>query len=73
MFDILLTLYQFISGLGYFVYSVLSAFNNAVSFFSKGLPYTLSFLATFRDAPIFTCAASLLLGTRLIRFVRGVS
>ena len=28
MFDILLTTYEFISGVGYFVYSVASAFNN---------------------------------------------
>lgn len=73
MFDILLTTYEFISGVGYFVYSVASAFNNFVRFISVSLPYSLRFLEIFSNIPILVAVASLVIGTRLIRFIRGVS
>lgn len=73
MFDILFTLYEFISGLGYMAYTVVSALDNAISFFEKALPFTLQFLSSFTDVPIFTAFVSLTLGLSLIRFLwKGV-
>lgn len=73
MFDILLTTYEFISGVGYFVYSVASSFNNFVRFITAALPYSMRFIEIFSNIPILVAIAYLVIGTRLIRFIRGVS
>lgn len=73
MFDILLTTYEFISGIGYFVYSIASAFNNFIDFITRAVPYSLRFIEIFANIPILVAIASLVIGTRLIRFIRGVS
>lgn len=73
MFDILITLYDFITGLGYFAYSVVSSFDSFVTFLISALPYSVRFLSVFSGVPLFVAIASLTIGARLVRFIRGVS
>lgn len=73
MFDILLTTYEFISGVGYFIYSVADAFDTFVDFITRALPFSLKFLNFFKDVPVLVAIASISIGSRLVRFIRGVS
>ena len=69
MFDILLTTYEFISGLGYLAYTVLNALEAGIGFLYRAIPFATQFIASFSDAPIFTAFLSLSLGLGVIKFL----
>ena len=50
MFDILLTTYEFISGLGYLAYTVLNALEAGVGFLYRAIPFATQFIASEKDA-----------------------
>lgn len=69
MFDILLTTYHFISGLGFLAYTVLDAIESGVGFLYRAIPFASQFISSFSDAPIFSAFLSLTLGLGIIKFL----
>lgn len=73
MFDILLTLYHFISGLGYLAYTVLNALEGGIGFLYRAIPFATQFISSFSDVPIFTAFLTLTFGLGIIKFLwKGV-
>lgn len=67
MLDVLQTILEFLQGICYGTYTVVSALSDGVDFVLLGIPYSLNFINSIHGHSLFTSSFTLCLGLGLIK------
>lgn len=69
MLDTLMEIFDFLQGTAYFIYTIVSAGDDCISFFLQAIPFISTFFTSNFGSSLFSTCASLCIGLGVIKFL----